>query len=636
MPVQQQSSPDRVSGGTAAVAPMRLRRMLMALGICTLSATVGLVSADIRPAEAYVPPPAIPLIPSLGGGVLAGLEVGATAGAIATGGAVVVAGVAAFGASYYGTTKLLEWGFADPPVAGTQPGIAIGGTYNSPAYNNQYGPANAADMVIPWREAGYCRTGGAATFDPAAAGTWSLGTSLCFASGNTVTSNTSGSAQVNFPPWRCKVSLCTQAVQLVTIHATGVRTAQRNFGGFSTAFGPAGSHTASGVMGSSCANYVNSTPPWPSQQACLDAHLTTGWDLWFDPTMIEFMPPPRVSIVTSKLCRNVSTGNTTSSTSTTPDFYGAESVNQDLTPSYACPSGSVATSVTSKLCGPSGAAPCEDIVTYTGDPRVVNPSPSDPYKDCLPGGSFAPCYLKLYKNTSVGYRLCDATTNCASYNPTTATTSQWKCEWGPYVVPPDQCAPLKEWADGTGTTPDSEPNPTTNPNPNPSTNPNPTSGANPSGVPSPSPPVDPETGEPLFDPNAPEVSGSSGCWGDTWSWNPISWVYVPIKCALMWAFVPGELTGWSDLVEQVKARPPMSVALALVGEVADIGGGFSGSGDCGVLADFGDGMEISCAAIRAIPGYNALQTIISVFLVGLTGVTCFHILRGVLGSEGGD
>jgi hypothetical protein len=23
-----------------------------------------------------------------------------------------------------------------------------------------------------------------------------------------------------------------------------------------------------------------------------------------------------------------------------------------------------------------------------------------------------------------------------------------------------------------------------------------------------------------------------------WSWNPVSWVFVPVKCALAWAFVP--------------------------------------------------------------------------------------------------
>jgi hypothetical protein len=30
--------------------------------------------------------------------------------------------------------------------------------------------------------------------------------------------------------------------------------------------------------------------------------------------------------------------------------------------------------------------------------------------------------------------------------------------------------------------------------------------------------------------------------GGFWSWNPIDWVYVPVKCALLWAFVPSAET----------------------------------------------------------------------------------------------
>lgn len=40
------------------------------------------------------------------------------------------------------------------------------------------------------------------------------------------------------------------------------------------------------------------------------------------------------------------------------------------------------------------------------------------------------------------------------------------------------------------------------------------------------------------DPNASEGS----CMGAAWTWNPVDWVYVPIKCGLKWAFVPSSAT----------------------------------------------------------------------------------------------
>lgn len=34
-----------------------------------------------------------------------------------------------------------------------------------------------------------------------------------------------------------------------------------------------------------------------------------------------------------------------------------------------------------------------------------------------------------------------------------------------------------------------------------------------------------------------DAEGSS-CMGDAWSWNPLNWVFIPVKCAVLWAFVP--------------------------------------------------------------------------------------------------
>ncbi|MGW8593503.1 hypothetical protein ACWGLC_17580, partial [Dietzia sp. NPDC055877] len=67
-----------------------------------------------------------------------------------------------------------------------------------------------------------------------------------------------------------------------------------------------------------------------------------------------------------------------------------------------------------------------------------------------------------------------------------------------------------------------------NPGPENPGNPNPDPPGFPPGGPFPDPPgdivTDPETGK--------------NCLGGMWSWNPVDWVFTPVKCALTWAFVP--------------------------------------------------------------------------------------------------
>ncbi|MGW9292332.1 hypothetical protein ACWGRN_29900, partial [Streptomyces albidoflavus] len=84
---------------------------------------------------------------------------------------------------------------------------------------------------------------------------------------------------------------------------------------------------------------------------------------------------------------------------------------------------------------------------------------------------------------------------------------------------------------GPGTAPGPDPHPSTNPNPGGNPNPNPggstglpSSGSNPN--PGGAAVKDPET--------------LQNCLKGAWSWNPIDWVYIPVKCTLVWAFIPKE------------------------------------------------------------------------------------------------
>lgn len=150
--------------------------------------------------------------------------------------------------------------------------------------------------------------------------------------------------------------------------------------------------------------------------------------------------------------------------------------------------------------------------------------------------------------------------------------------------------------------------------------------------------------KPVPDTGVPPTTGTGtqpvptealNCIKANWSWNPVDFVFVPVMCALKIAFIPNPATwGWEAFVAQVMARPPTSIAVGLVAQMQAVADGFQSGGTCGVLADFGDGMAITCPDIRAIPGFLGLYAIVQVALVGLTGFTVFHIFRTALGSEG--
>jgi hypothetical protein len=125
-----------------------------------------------------------------------------------------------------------------------------------------------------------------------------------------------------------------------------------------------------------------------------------------------------------------------------------------------------------------------------------------------------------------------------------ATTRQVECRWGTTVLLPlEDCAPLAEayrtghYAnDGSGggwysSNPDGSPSPyvgndpSTNPYNPPNPNPGGGTGTNPGGTPNESGGADPD-------------GDGENCWAAAISWNPVDWVVTPIKCALIWAFVP--------------------------------------------------------------------------------------------------
>jgi hypothetical protein len=253
---------------------------------------------------------------------------------------------------------------------------------------------------------------------------------------------------------------------------------------------------------------------------------------------------------------------------------------------------------------------------------------------------------------------------------------QVACMWGPYNMPTSDCAglelgyrggqglsidvtkplnppqlvpvgpdlkPIPQWGPGTSAPPDW--GPTTAPNPGPVTTTAPAPAT--TTVPSPSvstTPVAPglptvgtnptPTGAPIPDPSAP----GQNCLAAAWTWNPIDWVFVPVKCALVWAFVPtdgaiGQAMG--EAKADLLGRPPVSVAVALaVPLVALVGTQVDGCS--GNLADFGGGLQVPCAP-PGNPGWaQVLYAVMACAVVVASCLYAWHMIQGALHKAGGE
>jgi len=231
-------------------------------------------------------------------------------------------------------------------------------------------------------------------------------------------------------------------------------------------------------------------------------------------------------------------------------------------------------SVSSTTAGVAGTTPQG---TFSTDPDKY-----DEWRDCF-GPTGLLCKTEVYvdgQRCTIGKDVCIIWWRIWRGEP-----ERIECRFGPHSVGTEQCLPLKK-AYGTGQTistqhdvdvitnpdldpdapPAPEPNPTTPPNPNPTvpTNPEPQ-------PPGPNPEVAPEIPE-STDPD------SKNCYGDAVSWNPVQWVYIPVKCALKWAFVPK--TSLSTRVSTIKATLDVKAPFSWVSGIGAVPVAVGGGGGC--------------------------------------------------------
>lgn len=222
---------------------------------------------------------------------------------------------------------------------------------------------------------------------------------------------------------------------------------------------------------------------------------------------------------------------------------------------------------------------------YLGDQEVIAdydlPAREDvleQYPDCFDqAGAFQPssCRVRVYVN---GVKCNVGVTGCANWETGRADGDTVECRMASYVIPLRECDHLKTQyrtdtktrtltettTDGKLQTKEEAKSGTD------TTTGTPREGANPSG--------------PSTNPDGETDPDTQSCFGDAWSLNPVDWVYVPVKCALLWAFVPppGTFSGVITAIGGAWAQTPIGVVVStwnvLVGAVTvpNPGGGCQG------------------------------------------------------------
>lgn len=257
----------------------------------------------------------------------------------------------------------------------------------------------------------------------------------------------------------------------------------------------------------------------------------------------------------------------------------------------------------------------------------------------------------------------------------TEPPSRVKCEYGPYDMPLAECGDLEHVHKSTwGVTPETDPNrerklvpakpdgtpdrtrtgteyrPEDNPNPEykppvrgpvvtapPEAGPSTTPTAPPSSTPPAVPP-------PVWNPpvNVPDVENpTKNCIAGMASWNPVHWVYVPVKCALTWAFVPknggDKMRGIRDKFIDGGFGPWLGIPALMLGDLPQ-GGGCMGP-PLNMPAQLGgntyyplnacnDPMakyaEMSRSVITLVVGFYGMFAIINSLSTSLTGYRMFE------------
>lgn len=451
--------------------------------------------------------------------------------------AVDVMSAALFGgAAYCGTTKLLHWAFGsghtvetDSTVTPISTTVLGKGCWSFNGWhadtNCSGGDTNPAHWTYP--DDGYVTTGSSPVL-----------TVLV------LKAPTSGDDSVAFTvSWDSAMSGGTATFECAKI---GGGTPVANHISV-VGYGAAGSQTFSWPAGTCATGYR----PWYFQLSGTGGSLTALYQ-WNSATVSTYgEPAPQHKLRFTVTCQ-APDGTQTTSTSYSATFKEADTV---LPPIQVepCPTGAIPVEQQTYE-GDSTGAGGSPVITWQ---HPVDPAVPDPYADCAPGGSAAPCLVQLRKiDPATGADLaCDAPgVDCTDFDPDAdGETSLYRCEWGTHVIDLADCTAVKPATAGPTTGEDTGSFPLSGPTP-----------------------------------------GGEDCLGSGWSWNPWSWIYVPVKCALEWAFVPSSSTLTDASTSLSEAYNGSALGTVVTG-AGDVVGGVSG------IVSAAGGDDCSGPALPAVP-----------------------------------
>jgi hypothetical protein len=315
------------------------------------------------------------------------------------------------------------------------------------------------------------------------------------------------------------------------------------------------------------------------------------WALLCLPTAASGYTITRVQVQTPGPIANGSTwGPYIAPTTTLKDWFPDPAPNAPLTITYTetCKVGSATATATRTLTGvvptvngqapfPSDMPTCDSILPGshldqlgattnrgTGTPDVTvtlptfDPATKSAYPGCTDNVDTAhPCLLDLRRD---GVSCVYGAAQCQGW---TAYESHMSCFWGSYAVPIKWCE--DQWRTAfDGVT---------------ATDPSASASVTPAGA------GFPTTGtKTATDPTVsiPPVPSTANCLGGVWSWNPWDWVFTPVKCVLVWAFVPdeGQLSALADSIKGAFGGTVIgSWWSGINGLIPGIGGGVDGGCD---------------------------------------------------------
>lgn len=351
-------------------------------------------------------------------------------------------------------------------------------------------------------------------------------------------------------------------------------------------------------------------------------------------------------------CQGASGGVSYDYTSTPVTAVPADGID---VPEYNCPAGSVLVSALVEWTTSEGS---QVIYTYNSDDvdEGIKQAPVE-----WPGCINTVCELSLWQLVSgTRYAECGpAAIGCPDWWKDPAKADNYQCHYGPYTVDLGRCGVFREpgqvKANTMTVTDPSTGQKVSTPVVN-STDPE-----DYKAIPDPDPVPDPDgTTVP-----GPEPCAGEGCLALPWpdpvddpgvqtrcfpqGWgvfNPLSWVYMPIKCALVWAFVPAPAVVAANLERGQGALTSHGIlgvipeAVAVPGQIA---GGFTGGCTGGLLSlDVSTWAGTLHAGLPCAPGdvapafagpYSTFRTLLGVVIVGGTVWGVFITVRAYFGGR---